>query len=199
MRLHLLQQMKRWAKLGAATGIILALALLLGIAGSRSVRAAVTAFVAATNTTAKLDSPKLVDHGARRVVLLNVAVGIPDGQSASQGSFTSGDLETTADYTVPAGQRLVIESISGEYMVPKGQAPNPFQFETAVGDSHGSHRLLPTLTHSDGIDGYFSFSSPLPAYQEPGRYIVASCSRYPSTAGVATCSATLSGHLESID
>jgi hypothetical protein len=189
--------MKRLAKIAASTVAILTLTLLVGIASSRAVRAAVTALV--TDSSAKPMSTQLPGHPGRRAVLLNVAVGIPEGQFTSQGSFTSGDLETTAEYTVPTGQRLVVDFVSGEYMVPKGQAPNPFQFETTVGATHGPLRLVPTFTHSDNGDGYFSFSSPLTAYQEAANPIVASCSRYPFTAGVATCSATLSGHLERIE
>src|SRR5262249_8965923 len=74
-----------------------------------------------------------IDNPARQPIQFNAFV-----------SFTSGDTLANVDspFIVPNGKRLVIETITGEIFVPKGQQIRPTLITTASGNFGPNHTLV---------------------------------------------------------
>ena len=90
--------MKRFGKVLILTLSIIGLSLIIGIATSHEVRAAVTALVTVANTSANPVPAQSMD--AKNAFQANVTVGLVSGTLPSQL------------VTIPAGQRLVVEFVT---------------------------------------------------------------------------------------
>jgi hypothetical protein len=152
----------------------------------------VATLVQVVNTSANPVPTVSTDSHARTAVLLTIgSLEISDGQFSARGIFQNAN----GNFFVPAGQRLVIESVSGVAVLPIGQKPVVFVTNFANGVT-GFINLAPALiTSGDGLDRYV-FASQITTYADFD--LTLDCNRFPFTAGTAGCSATLSGHLESI-
>jgi hypothetical protein len=111
--------------------------------------------------------------------------------------------ETGTAYTVPAGQRLVVESITGTAEMAPGETPFTMNitFDTNVVQPPNEPPtifLAPIYTGTAAGTSAFCFASNVTTYVEPGSQLIAAFSRGPSTSGGAILLVTLSGHLEPI-
>jgi hypothetical protein len=103
-------------------------------------------------------------------------------------------------YTVPAGQRLVVESASVQFFLPTGQIP----LNVFVGLGAGQDRFLVVPVFVGAVPGavpgqdLYEASLNIKAYADPGVTPSLSCERGPTAGGFAECFATLYGHTESI-
>jgi hypothetical protein len=79
----------------------------------------VATLVQVVNTAANPVPTQAVDNHARHALGLDASVVIPDGQLGVFGTF--GDAN--GPYTVPAGKRLVMESLSAQFNLPTGHSP----------------------------------------------------------------------------
>lgn len=192
--------MKRIAKITGITATILILTLLLGIVSSRTVRASVTSLIVTIANTSANPVPTLaVDNPARQAVVITTNPINPVVVSGA-GSTSAYLSDANGTYTVPAGYRLVIESISGQMNLPagSGQSPSYFQVLTYVNGATGLHDFAPTYISSNASYDFYAFTAPLATYADAGTQIQMDCGRGPSNAGLAICSATISGHLASV-
>src|SRR5262249_59774428 len=90
----------------------------------------------------------------------HVEITVPDTFGGENGSFQ-----------VPQGKLLIIEHVSGEAFMPRGQKAL-FGIITTVGGVQGRHYLG---THSEGAFGsqdYFWFSIPAKIYAGPGTTVM---------------------------
>jgi hypothetical protein len=155
----------------------------------------VAALVQVTNTSANPVPTQAVDNPAREAVFLVSQENIPDGQfSVVTGTFNN----VSGPYTVPAGQRLVVDSISGYYELPTGQQPTFPGFVVSVNGLSTYVLQVPVLVQSAGGRDRYQFATQLTTYADPGTAITPVCNRYPYSAGEANCYAALSGHLVNI-
>jgi hypothetical protein len=168
-------------------------ALLLALAAPKAVHAIVSTLVTVSNTTANPVPTRATDNPARQAVLLIGAVDVPDGFSGEGAPMSSSF--GGPEFTVPAGQRLVVESVSGDIVTPTGQTP----LRAAI-LSNSPAGIVPVAVFqgTDGSLNHFSFATPFTDYLDPGIQLQASCARGPSTSGTASCEFFVSGHLESI-
>jgi hypothetical protein len=176
-------------------------ALLLSLAAPKTVQAVVSTLVTVANTTTNPVPTKATDNPARQAVVLNVFVGAGDGEQGGFGPMIS--PETGAAYTVPAGQRLVVESVTGIAEMGGGETPFTVNitFDSNVVPSSSEPPtifLVPTFSGTASGTSSFSFASSVTTYIEPGSQLTAQFTRGPSNAGGAILLITLSGHLESI-
>jgi hypothetical protein len=173
-------------------GLALA-AFLLALAAPKAAHAIVSTLVTVSNTAANPVPTRATDNPARQAVLLAVAVEMSDGQgSGIEPLFTD-----SGQFTVPAGQCLVVDSVSGHLTLPAGQTPNQL---AVFGFSSSRAQIYPVATFQGSSPGfsYFSFATPVTTYMEAGSQPQAFCSRGPSSSGVATCTFYVAGHLESV-
>jgi hypothetical protein len=112
-----------------------------------------------------------VDTSARTVVGLSLATStsgdtspFPDGQSYSEYLLS----DQNGPYVVPAGQRLVIESVNYGVGLPTGQEPTASSLQTTVNGKLINIALTPQL----GPGGYYVYSGNLRAYADPGTSVM---------------------------
>jgi hypothetical protein len=177
-------------------------AFLLTLAAPKAVQAVVSTLVTVANTTTNPVPTKATDNRARQAVVLNVFVGAGDGEQGGFGPLLS--PETGEAYTVPAGQRLVVESVTGIAEMASGESPFTVNiaFDKNVVQPSSEPPtifLVPAFSGTAGGTSAFSFASGLTTYVEPGSQLTAQFTRGPSAAGGAILLITLSGHLESIE
>jgi hypothetical protein len=187
----------------AVTGLggILALAMLLQLAAPRAVHAVVSALVTVANTSANPVPTQAADNPARQAIVLNTFVDLPSGILDGESKF---DGPPGGSYTVPAGQRLVIETISGAINEPAGQRPALLTVSTKVSQFIAS--VFPasgqlSLLSSDGLIDFYTYATPLKMYADPGTNVFLNCSRGngSSFTGDAHCTASVIGHLENAE
>lgn len=151
----------------------------------------------ANTTTNPVPTVATDNHATTAVVLWMGAAGttfsLADGSSGTSAAMQN----TSGTYTVPTGQRLVVESISGRMSVPTGQKPQA-SISFYLNSVSGVYYAVPAFITTDGVDDYYSFASQFTAYVDTGAEIVAIFSRYPSTSGAAGINLTVFGHLETI-
>jgi hypothetical protein len=184
-----------------AVGGVAIVAFLLTLAAPKAVQAVVSTLVTVANTTTNPVPTKAADNPARQAVVLTVFVGAGDGVFGASGPMIS--PETQAAYTVPAGQRLVVESVTGIAELGGGQTPFTVNitFDSNVIPLESEPPtifLVPTFSGTASGTSAFSFASSVTTYVEPGSQLTAQFTRGPSNAGGAILLITLSGHLESI-
>jgi hypothetical protein len=176
-------------------------AFLLALAAPRTAHAIVSTLVTIANSDSNPVPTKATDNRARQAVVLSVFVAAGDGEQGGFGPLLS--PETGAAYTVPAGQRLVVESVTGIAEMGGGESPFTVNitFDTNVvplSSGPPTIFLVPTFSGTAGGTSAFSFASGLTTYVEPGSQLTAQFTRGQSNAGGAILLITLSGHLESI-
>ena len=166
-------------------------AFLVTLATPKAVHAIVSTLVTVSNTAANPVPTRAADNPARQAVLLTAGIVMPDGQPTGTLLMNSESVQ----FTVPAGQRLVVDSVSGNMSAPSGQTP----IEVAVlGNSQAQIFPVATFQGSSGGFNVFSFATPITTYLDPGSQPLAFCSRGPSSSGTAFCNFFVAGHLESI-
>jgi hypothetical protein len=185
--------MKSMAKrmAGIIGGVTIA-AFLLTLAAPKAVHAIVSTLVTVSNTAANPVPIRAADNPARQAVLLTASLELPDGQASDRTALLDSNL---AQFTVPAGQRLVVDSVSGNAGTPSGQTPTQIAI---MGNSQTS--IYPVATFQGSSSGYnlFSYATSYTTYVDPGSQPQAFCSRGPSSSGIAICNFFVAGHLESI-
>jgi hypothetical protein len=130
--------MKRFGKVLVLTLSIIGLSLILGIATSHEVRAAVTALVTVANTSANPVPAQSVD--AKNAYQVRVVVGMD----------LLGNFRPPQVLTIPAGQRLVVDFVTAHGFAPPpaGAAVQPeIILESSLnGGGQVSYLLLPAPT-----------------------------------------------------
>jgi len=182
-------------------GGVAIVAFLLALAAPRAAHAIVSALVTVANSDSNPVPTKATDNRARQAVVLTASLSAGDGQELAFGPLFS--TETGAAYTVPPGQRLVVESVTGNADMTGGETPFTVQvaFDELMvkpGTQIPTIFLVPTFSGTLGGLSAFNFASALTTYVEPGSTLEVFFQRGPSTAGLATLQITVSGHLESI-
>jgi hypothetical protein len=194
--------MKNLAKrLVTIVGGVTIAAFLLTLAAPKAVHAIVSTLVTVANTDSNPVPTKATDNRARQAVVLTANLAAGDGQQLAFGPLLS--PETGAAYTVPPGQRLVVESVTGNAEMTGGETPFTVQIafdELMVqpGTQIPKIFLVPTLSGTAQGLSAFNFASDLTTYVEPGSILEVFFQRGPSSAGESILEITVSGHLESI-
>ena len=117
--------------------------------------------------------------------------GIPD----ARGNLCAPNFEgENGFFDVPKGKCLVIEYVSGEAFMPKGQKAL-FGIITTVGGTQVRHYLGTNATGAFGADDYYWVSGPTRIYAGPGTQVTLRADRDVG-AGTAVFRFSLSGHLE---
>jgi hypothetical protein len=122
------------------------------------------------------------NNPARYPAIASKSLSIDAGQVIALATVT----------TVPAGQRLVIDTISGDMRLPVGQRA----INLLVWVDNGGVVLawLPlTLTGSNSLTSYFSAVVPVQLYADPGSVVGATAARN-SASGHGLAEITISGH-----
>ena len=168
-------------------------AFVLMLAAPKAVHAIVSTLVTVSNSTANPVPTLSTDSPARQAVLLAASVVLFDGQATGTTLMTSGGTL----FAVPAGQRLVVDSVTGTVGTPSGQTP----VQTAFIASGGEASIYPAATYQGTSNGSsnFSFATPYTTYLDPGSVMQAYCARGPAASGIAQCNFLAAGHLESIN
>lgn len=175
---------------------------LLTLAAPKAVHAIVSTLVTVANTDSNPVPTKATDNRARHAVVLTAYAVASDGEQGGFGSLLS--PETGAAYLVPAGQRLVVESVTGIAEMAAGEAPFTVNIsfdQNVIPSSTEPPTIFLVPTYSGTAGGgtsAFSFASSLTTYIEPGSQLTAEFTRGPSSAGGAILLVTVSGHLEGI-
>lgn len=185
-------------------GTVLLLALSLQLVAPRAVHAVVSTLVTIANTAANPVITQAADNHARTAVALQcLAIGDLGYQNANCVLGTG--LPGAGAFQVPAGQRLVIDQVSGTLFVPVGSTPSGIVVDATHGDPSSSSfptiymNFVPTQIGSDSRGMYYSFSTPMTGYIDPNYQLVSSCFQInPSVQVQMSCSFTLFGHLENI-
>lgn len=146
-------------------GSVVLLAMLLAVAAPKATHALVATLVQVSNTTANPVPNKDVDNPDRAAVvdLYCVAPGL--------AGYTYVECDTTSSFTVPAGQRLILEQLDAQCTTPEGNAlfganmnfaeagtgyPHPF----ALG-SPATHSGLTTYVQNHQFRYYVDAGSPI--------------------------------------
>ena len=151
------------------TGLV-ALALILNMVGNRQVSAAPKA-----TQVIDLDNP-----------------GRHPFQASAACTMNPGDLFCYNNFTVPANQLLVIETMSAFITVPPGQKAYA---DLNVTQQNGVGFFMPsTFVGNDGTNDRYATMQSLRAYAFPGTTVTAIGSRF-STDGNGSAITTISGYL----
>jgi hypothetical protein len=167
-------------------------AFLLMLAAPKTAHAIVSTLVTVANTAANPVPTVATDNPARQAVELQAIVTVVDGEFYDSAYFES--FGTTSPYTVPAGQRLVVESVTGSIGVPSGQTPLATQIYLGNGVE-----MFPAASFqgtSDGVNSY-SFATQYTTYMSPGVQAQVTLNRSINS-GQALGTYYLAGHLENI-
>jgi hypothetical protein len=166
----------RNALLATAAALLIVQALL--FTGPGQALAQDVASVLIANTAANPVPVRDVDNGQQPVIVQG-AFGIGTGQFNGSGSLL----------TVPAGKRLVIETVSIFFGIPQGQ----FLEQLALGAGFHSFQLTPprkgTSTGTDYYGGTFAFRT----YFDPGAKVTVSAVRS-ANSGSTIINVTMSGY-----
>jgi hypothetical protein len=180
-------------------GTVVVIAIIAALVTPQTAHAIIATAVQVVNTSANPVPVVSGDNPARQAVALTVNLFIPDGQIAGSLSFS----DSNGPYTVPAGTRLVIDSLSAVDNLPAGQKPLLFQVHTSNTNPNGGftggyfNPALQFVTSGSGIDSYETAQN-FRAYADGGSQVTLFCDRSPYSAGGEGCFATLYGHLENV-
>lgn len=173
---------------------VIGLATVLGVALTpKAAHGVVATLVQVVNTSANPVPTQAVDNHGRQALGLDASVVIPDGQQGVFGTF--GDAN--GPYTVPAGKRLVMESLSAQFNLPTGQQPTDLLFLTTVNGRQMGFTARPVFTSSLNGTDFFQVATNFTAYVDPGTQLQVLCERSVSS-GPAECFVAVMGHLEDI-
>src|ERR1700686_2234680 len=159
-----------------AIGGMTVVALLIVLAAPKAAHGIVATLVQVTNTP------------ARTAVLLTLGdsgrgdtVAIPDGQFGASFSYQ----DVNGIYVVPAGKRLVVDSIYGGMVLSAGQPL--MDFTSSVNGLSGGF----ALALQPAPNGSVLFSADHKAYADSGTSVSMLCNRYPAQSGSASCFSSL--------
>jgi hypothetical protein len=196
--------MKVIQRLLMGLGAVLLLALALQLVAPKAAHAVVSTLVTIANTAANPVITQAGDNHARTAIALQCVV-FGDLGEFNAGCGLGTGLPGAGAFQVPAGQRLVIDQVSGALFVPVGSTPSGIVVDATHGDPSNSSfptiymNFVPTQIGSDSRGMYYSFSTPMTGYIDPNYELVASCFQTnPSVQVQMSCSFTLFGHLENI-
>lgn len=144
--------------------------------------------------------PVLVTNTTKDAVPVRIMPEAPFHQQLALDWVDGQDLATNS-YTVPAGQRLVIEYASlSAYLPPDGQSIF-VRIVTHTGNGYGTTDAFHTLhiqkREDWGLLKQFEAAHTVSIHANPGTSVRVSIGRTPY-AGMASANVTLSGRLESI-
>jgi hypothetical protein len=168
--------MKRLGRISVLTLSIIGLSLILGIATSHSVRAAVSALVTVTNTSANPVPTQSVD-----------------AQNAFQTQLTATFAEAPQQVAIPPGQRLVVEfvTITGDVFSPGVTQPVVILGSSLNGGGSASYYFSPVQTAvTGGLQS--SMAQPVKVYADA---LLVSAGYAGATPTGFTLSVAISGHL----
>ena len=139
---------------------------------------------------------------ARQAVYLGCEPTIADGAFGSaqctlfDNSINDGNRLKL--YTVPAGKRLVIDSLSGFAQVPSSQSVTGVISTNVVNNTAANNIWLAyqLVSPNTGVDLH-QFAMVTVAYSDPGSQLQFGCGRN-STSGSGVCEIEVFGHLEDI-
>jgi hypothetical protein len=162
-------------------GIVLA-ALLLALTAPKTVHAVVSTLVTVANTPS---NPVYTTDAINSENLLQVTCNLPDT------SYDGLSISDQNCYTVPAGQRALIEHVDGICSIPIGSAINNVSLYV---DSQTQHQLPLNLESGNSSLNFYTFS--VPAHYYSGVNATFKSYALPSSAGrAANCSVNVSGRL----
>jgi hypothetical protein len=163
-------------------GIFLA-ALLISALAPQAARGVAAALVQIANTGA--DPVPIEDHARQAVLLVAESLSV---QSSVLIAFSG----THGPFSIPAGKRLVIESVSGTLYLPAGSFPVGAALHGTLGTDYDQFLAPPTITLSGTGDilSLSTFSQPVRFYTDTTPSIVFSVSGSASSTYV-----TASGYL----
>ncbi len=176
-------------------GVVALAVLIVAVLAPNTAHGLVAALVQVTNTTANPVPTVAADNPARNAVVLTIGTSSLMGSDNNYSIFPPFESGGVA-YQVPAGHRLVVESISGQFTTPTGEMPRQFSvfWISSTGESGHFYAEPVHMGTFDTFDTYV-FSTQFTTYVEPGAGLTAVCQSYPPG---GACGMTLSGHLESI-
>jgi hypothetical protein len=177
----------------AILGTVVVMAGVVALVAPKAAQGIVATLVQVANTPANPVPTQAVDNPARQPVGLDVQDSIADGQPGAFATF--GDAN--GPYTVPAGKRLVVESISAQFNLPTGQKPTDLLFLTTINGRQAGFTALPIFSSSANGTDFFQVAANFTAYVDPGTQLQVLCDRS-STTGAAACFVLVMGHLENI-
>jgi hypothetical protein len=143
-----------WKKITMGLGGIVLAALLLAVAAPKTVHAVVSTLVTVANTPS---NPVYTTDAVNSENLLKVTCAIPDT------SYSGGEVSNTNCYTVPAGQRALIEQVDGICSVPAGGVVANLSLYV---DSNIQHELPLTQESGSSDLNFFAFSVPSHYYSD---------------------------------
>jgi hypothetical protein len=164
--------------------------------GSGTAQAVVSTLVSVVNTSANPVQVQHVvaDNPATQAVVLYVTCAFSSG---AVGSESLNDTNTHTTFTVPAGNRLVIEYTTGSGTVPRSQTPL-FNLTPSFGLTN--YTIYPTLVFTGSEpngDAIYTFDAHARAYADPGGNVFALCGDA-ALVGSGSFGAFVVGHLEAI-
>ena len=110
------------------------------------------------------------------------------------GSFTANGVSASAMFTVPAGKRLVIETVSLLIFLPSGQNFDSVSIATSVGGQVVNYSLFPGPIPQSGGASLYGITQPLKIYADAGTQVVATGLRAIAS-GDGTLNLVVSGYL----
>ena len=127
-----------------------------------------------------------VDNPARQPVQFNAFVNFINGKdSANVQNF----------FIVPAGKRLVIETITGEIFAPIGQQVRPTLITTADGNFAPNHTLVFDSKVTVAAQDIYRATLPVRFYADAGTSVILSVRRNSTSGNSGTAEVTFSGYL----
>jgi len=109
-------------------------------------------------------------------------------------TFPGNGTSATAMFTVPAGKRLVIETVSLLIFLPSGQNYDSVSIATSVGGQTVNYSLFPGPIPQSGTASVYGITQPLKIYADAGTQVVAAVLR-PIAFGDGTLDLVISGYL----
>ena len=109
-------------------------------------------------------------------------------------TFPVGAPGTTASFTVPAGKRLVIETVSLLVTLPFGQIVESFSITTSVNGQVIDCSLFPSPIPQSGSGSIYGVTQPLKIYADAGTQVIAGILRG-FAAGDGSFTLAISGYL----
>ncbi len=174
--------MKILQRLLMGLGGVVLLAVSLQMVAPRTVHAVVSTLVTVANTPS---NPVYTADAINSENLLQVTCNLPDT------SYDGLSVSNKTCYTVPAGQRALIEHVDGICSIPTGSAINNVSLYV---DSQTQHQLPVNLESGNSSLNFYTFS--VPAHYYSGVNATFMSYAVPSSAGAAAnCSVNVSGRL----
>jgi hypothetical protein len=164
---------------------MVSVALVATLAAPRAAHALVAALVQVTNTTA---NPVATEKALGGATLL---------EAFCSANSVGGFIVSDTCFTVPAGQRAVIENVDGNCLTQFGEIVNLLSINiTATGVPGVTHAVHLNLEASPpNSSGVYAFNGPVRYYADSGANLHIETSTSNTTNGGAACRVQISGRL----